>query len=137
MALANAHEPMTVAVYWDNLARRPEQLRRIAEASGTEPLIWDGAAPAPDVEVLLAVDVPEIIPRQTPRLRLLQYASAGVESLYDEPIWHSEVPLATAAGAGAVPMSEHVFALLLELTRGVRRYGEAQRRHEWNDNPPY
>jgi phosphoglycerate dehydrogenase-like enzyme len=137
MAIARPGDPMTVAVYWDDLARRPEQLARIARESGTEPLIWDGADPAPDVEVLLAVDVPAIIPRQTPRLRLLQYASAGVEWLVDQPIWHSDVPLATAAGAGAVPMSEHVFMLLLSLMRGARRHAEAQHRHEWNDQPPY
>src|SRR5579871_6038191 len=109
MTPAHSGESLTIAVYWDDLARRPEQLERIAQASGTAPFIWDGSDPAPDVEVLLAVEVPEIIPRQTPRLRLLQYASAGVESLVDEPIWHSTVPLATAAGAGMVPMSEHVF----------------------------
>jgi phosphoglycerate dehydrogenase-like enzyme len=137
MAPACPGDPMTVAVYWDDLARRPEQLARIARASGTEPFIWDGTAPAPDVEVLLAVDVPAFIPLQTPRLRLLQYASAGVEWLVGEPIWHSDVPLATAAGAGAVPMSEHVFMLLLALIRGAGRYAEAQRRHEWNDDPPY
>src|SRR5205085_2244938 len=60
--------PIRVGVCWDDLAASPEQLGRIAAASRADPIMWDGEAPAPDVEVLIADDVPAVIPHEMPHL---------------------------------------------------------------------
>jgi phosphoglycerate dehydrogenase-like enzyme len=125
---------MRVGVLWDSLARQPDLLRRIAEASGSEPAVWDGVAPAPDVEALISEDIPpDFIPDQTPRLRLLQLGSAGVDTLRGHPVWRSDVQVATASGVHGVQISEHVMMLLLALRRNLRRFMDAQHRHDWDD----
>jgi len=52
-----------VGVYWGELAGRRDQLRRIAEATGVEPVIWREGEPAPDVEALIASTTPDNITR--------------------------------------------------------------------------
>jgi len=125
------NKPWSVGVYAEELAARPDQLRRIAEATGTEPVIWREGEPAPDVEVLVCGKVPDSVPRETPRLRLLQLVSAGSERLHDHPVWRSDVTIATASGVHGVQIAEHVFMLLLALRRHLPQYIAAQRRHLW------
>jgi phosphoglycerate dehydrogenase-like enzyme len=125
-----------VGVCWDDLAASPEQLGRIAAASRADPIIWDGEGPAPDVEVLIADNVPDVIPREVPHLRLLQLISAGVDQLREHPVWRSDVAIATAAGVHGVQIAEHVLMLLLALRRHLPSYLEAQRCHEWTHDRP-
>lgn len=134
--MTNGGEALRVGVHWDELAHQPAQVQRIAQASGAEPIIWDGSDPAPDVDVLISAELPQSIPEQTPHLRLVQTVSAGVEWLPDHPIWRSEVILAKNAGVHAVQIAELAFAMLLALTRDLRRYEQAQQRHEWLENTP-
>src|SRR5438874_6138764 len=123
--------PMRVGVYWDDLAASPEQLGRIAAASRADPIPWDGQPPAPDVEVLIADDVPYMVPGDMPHLRLLQLTSAGVDGMQGHPVWRSDVAIATASGVHGVQIAEHVLMLLLALRRHLPSYVAAQRRHEW------
>ncbi len=128
--------PIRVAVAWQELANQPAQLRRIAEACGSEPLIWDSSASLAGVEVFVAGEGPETLPNEPGDLRLLQCASAGIDWLRDHPIWRSGVQIANASGVHGVQIPEHVFALLLALTRNITGFIEAQHRHEWRDNGP-
>ncbi len=124
--------PLRVGVCWDELAARPDELRRVAEASGAEPVMWEKGAPAPaDIDVLLAASVPDAVPRETPRLRLLQLVSAGAEQLETHPVWRSDVQIATASGVHGVQIAEHVLMLLLALRRHLPQYMAAQRRRLW------
>jgi len=123
--------PWRMGVYWDELAARPDQLRRIAEATGAEPIIREPGEAAPDVEALVGGDLPDTVPAETPRLRLVQLSSAGSEGLRDHPLWRSDIPIATASGVHGVQIPEHVFMLLLALRRHLPRYLQAQRAHAW------
>jgi len=125
------NSPLRVGVSAEELVGRPAQLRRIAEATGAEPVIWREGEPAPDIEALVCGKVPDGVPRETPRLRLLQLVSAGSEQLRDHPVWHSDVPIATASGVHGVQIAEHVFMLLLALRRHLPHYSAAQRLHLW------
>jgi phosphoglycerate dehydrogenase-like enzyme len=125
-----------VAVAWQELAKDPAQLRRIAEACGSEPLIWDGSGSLAGVQVFVGGEGPELLPRERGDLCLLQCASAGVEWLQDQPIWQSDVQIANASGVHGVQIPEHVFALLLALSRNIKGFVEAQRRNDWWDNGP-
>ncbi len=129
-------EPIEVGIFWDELAHDETQLGRIAEASGAPPLIWDGQTPAPMMQALIADSPPATVPEVTPRLRLLQCVSAGIDWLREHPVWRSEVAIATASGVHGVPISEHVFALLLALRRELPRSLAAQRNHEWAHEAP-
>jgi len=120
-----------VGVYWDELVGRRDQLRRIAEATGVEPVIWREGEPAPDVEALIASTTPDSVPRDTPHLRLLQLPSAGSEQMRDHPVWRSGIVIATASGVHGVQIPEHVFMLLLALRRHLPQYLNAQRRRLW------
>ena len=127
-------EELRVGVLWDDLAQRHDLLRRIAEASGAEPFVWDGKSPAPNVDALIADDTPPIfVPGEMPRLHLLQLSFAGVDNLQHHPIWRSDVVIASATGVHGVQIPEHVLLLLLALRRDLPRYMDAQRRHTWDD----
>ncbi len=120
-----------VGVYWDELAARPDQLRRVAEATGAEPVICQEGTAPPDVEVLVGGDLPDTVPRETPHLRLVQLSSAGANQLENHPLWRGDVPIATASGVHGVQIPEHVLMLLLALRRHLPRYIAAQRAHVW------
>jgi phosphoglycerate dehydrogenase-like enzyme len=82
-------------------------------------------------EVLFAWTVPDIIPDQTPGLRWVQLPSAGIDHIRHLPVWESSIIITASKGIHTVPMSEHVFALLLALVRRVPDFVLAQQRHEW------
>lgn len=124
------NDSMRVGVLWGELARRPDQLERIAQATGTPPVVGRPEA-VPDVEVLVTGGVPDSVPAATPRLRLLQLTSAGVERLHDHPVWRSSIPIATASGVHGVQIAEHVLLLLLALRRRLPGYLTDQRAHRW------
>jgi phosphoglycerate dehydrogenase-like enzyme len=66
------------------------------------------------------------------KLRWIQAPSAGIEFVRNVPeLVESDVVLTNARGAHAQTIAEHTFAMLLTLTRGLRYFDEARRRHEW------
>lgn len=68
-----------------------------------------------------------------PRLAWVQSYSAGVENVLAVPglVDRSGLILTNGSGAHGPVIAEHVFALLLHLTRGLSTYGAAQARGEW------
>jgi phosphoglycerate dehydrogenase-like enzyme len=127
-------EELRVGILWDALAQRHDLVRRIAETSGAEPIVWDGTSPAPNVDALISDNTPpSVVPAETPRLRLLQLGFAGVDNLRQHPIWQSEVVVASATGVHGVQIPEHVMLLLLALRRDLPRFIDAQQRHAWED----
>lgn len=90
----------------------------------------------PNAEVLYSSTVPEMVPSGTPELRWIHLPSAGADYLQDRPVWQSEVILTSSKGVHTVPMAEHLFAMLLALSRELPRVIRAQSRHEWLHNSP-
>lgn len=66
------------------------------------------------------------------KLRWVQASSAGVEWMWQVPgLADSEVLVTNMRGAHAATIADHAFAMLLTHTRGLRRFAENQRDHEW------
>ena len=86
---------------------------------------------APKVEILLGLrpiaDLAEL-----PRLRWIQQTGAGADWLLSAPeVVESDVVLTNASGVHAIPIAEHILALMLTLSRRIHRFVRAQRDHEW------
>jgi len=89
-----------------------------------------------DADVLYSWQVPDTVPSQSPRLRWIHVPSAGVDHLKGHPVWASDILLSASTGIHTVPMSEHLFAMLLALTRQVASLVRAQERAEWTHDRP-
>jgi len=67
-----------------------------------------------------------------PRLRWIQAPSAGVEFVANIPaLVESDIVVTNTRGAHATSVGEHVFALLLTFTRGIRTSLEWQQHKHW------
>ena len=91
----------------------------------------------PEAEVVLAnpyrdrTHVTEIL--NAPRLRWIQQRSAGANWLMDYPqAVESDLIVTNASGLHAIPISEHILALMLCLARDVHRSVREQAAHRWN-----
>lgn len=70
---------------------------------------------------------------QMSRLRWFQQWGAGADWLRRYPAFaQSEVILTNVSGVHAIPISEHIFALLLALARRLPEAWQAQRAHDWH-----
>jgi phosphoglycerate dehydrogenase-like enzyme len=86
---------------------------------------------ATDAEVIFGWPSREAI-RAARRLRWVQAHSAGMDWIAGNlELLGSEVPVTSMGAAFAATMVEHVFALLLFLTRGLRYFDAEQRRRAW------
>jgi phosphoglycerate dehydrogenase-like enzyme len=103
----------------------------------------DVTAPsAPDMEKLERADAvvcgsfPLALRRQTPRLRWVQFWSAGVDGrVYPELFENdSKVPVSVATGSGihSAAASEHVLSLMLAFARGLPQSFKAQQEKNWS-----
>lgn len=121
-------------------SRLPDhRLALVHEAAVGYETIRDGDdLPLDRVEIVLGQIEPARL-AQMPRLRWIQSWSAGVDWLLeaDAP---ADLPtglrLTSASGVHAVPIAEHVFALLLALGRGLPAHLRAQRDRQWAPNAP-
>lgn len=73
-------------------------------------------------------------PEQAPNLRWVQTHWAGVDHLRNQPIWNSDVKIATASGIHAPNIGQYVMAQLLAWSNRVPRWLEYQKRAEWPVN---
>ncbi len=87
-----------------------------------------------DAVVLYSWQIPTIVPAETPRLRWIQLPSAGADHIRELPVWTSDIILTASQGIHTVPMSEHLFAMLLALNRQLPAILRAQEQHEWTHN---
>ena len=85
----------------------------------------------PKVEVAFGLrDIGDLA--SVPRLRWIQTIGAGMDWLLRAPeIAQSDIVVTNASGVAAVPIAEHVLALMFVLTRRMHRFAQAQRDHEW------
>jgi phosphoglycerate dehydrogenase-like enzyme len=87
-----------------------------------------------DAVVLYSWQIPNIVPAETPQLRWIQLPSAGADHVRELPVWTSDIIITASQGIHTVPMSEHVFAMLLALNRHLPAILRAQEQHEWIHN---
>lgn len=85
-----------------------------------------------DVEVLytsFATQLPS--PDHAPRLRWIQFYSAGIDSVLDHPLIQTAVSCTTASGVHAVTMAEYVFAVVLAWYHRLPRIIGWQQGRQW------
>ena len=91
-------------------------------------------------EVMLGFPPPALV-AQAPRLRWLQSWSAGLDWLVEHNAFNpSAIPdlvVTSASGIHAVPIGEHVFAILLALSRKLPRALRDQRHARWGTSEDY
>ncbi|WP_319559022.1 D-2-hydroxyacid dehydrogenase [Marispirochaeta sp.] len=79
-----------------------------------------------DIDVLLKM----------PSLKWYQAWTAGVDHLLEDPrIMESSFKISTASGIHPVALTEHIFALLLTLSRGLQYSQGFRRQHSWKKVP--
>lgn len=84
-----------------------------------------------EVEIVVGILPREWIAR-APRLRWFQQWGAGASWLLRYPkIAASDLIITNTSGIHAIPISEHIFAMLLAFARGLHKTMPAQQRHAW------
>jgi len=135
----------TIMMVYDQLLNdatvSDEHLQQIRKAAPEAKLIiirnqeeWDQrkAEIAPKVQVLFARR-PANWFQQLPNLRWIQQTGAGADWLLQSPqLVESDVILTNTSGSHAIPISEHVLAIMLSLARGISRHIKNQVKHAWD-----
>lgn len=84
-----------------------------------------------DVEILYTIWFPFDPTEVAPRLKWIQLSTAGVDHLLNSPVMKSQVIITTTSGIHAVPIAEHVFAMMLSLVKRLPLALENQKHREW------
>ena len=87
----------------------------------------------PGADVLIAGPFTRQIFSRAGKLKWVQSHGAGVDRFMFDEFIASVIPLANAKGVHPIPMSEHVFAMMLAFERGLHISLEWQKKREWND----
>jgi phosphoglycerate dehydrogenase-like enzyme len=85
-----------------------------------------------EVEILYtSFDTPLPSPEQAPRLRWVQFYSAGVDSIINCPLVRTPVIFTSASGVHAINMAEYVFTMTLAWFRRFPRLLQWQQCGQW------
>ncbi|HEY0754064.1 MAG TPA: D-2-hydroxyacid dehydrogenase [Ktedonobacteraceae bacterium] len=84
----------------------------------------------PEIEVLYAHTTPFDLDL-VPNLRWVQLNSAGVDLLYDTPLWQSEIAITSASGIHAVQIAEYVLGMLLSYAHHFPEIARLQSSGRW------
>ncbi len=84
----------------------------------------------PEMEIAYGGLARAQIPQAT-KLRWLQVAGAGVNGLITPEIQNSDLVITNASGIHAEPITEHMFGMLLVVTRRLREAWEQQKTRQW------
>ena len=83
-------------------------------------------------EVLFATRIPPEVVKRAPRLRWIQFTSAGVDHLWQPSLGQHNVTVTSTKGIHAHPMAEFVMGAVLAFEKGVPRMLRSQREHRWD-----
>ncbi len=87
---------------------------------------------APKVEVVLGLR-PAVWFNDMPNLRWAQQTGAGANWLLETPeVVQSDMILTNASGVHAIPIAEHILALMFTLSRGIHQSVRWQTKHKWD-----
>ena len=110
-----------------------EQLKPLRDVSPEVEVTCAGAERAnySQADVLYAGSPPRDLAR-APRLRWVQLHMAGVNGIYDHPLYRdTAIPLTTTSGVHAATIAEYALTMLLALAHRVPRMVEWQARGGW------
>jgi phosphoglycerate dehydrogenase-like enzyme len=83
-------------------------------------------------EVLFATRIPPDVVRRAPRLRWIQFTSAGVDHLWHPSLGEANIAVTTTRGIHAYPMAEFVMSCVLVFAKGIPRLLQQQRERQWS-----
>jgi phosphoglycerate dehydrogenase-like enzyme len=86
---------------------------------------------APGCDVLLTFRVPDDVATRAPGLKWIQLLSAGADHVLHGPLKNIRIPIATASGIHATPISEYTLASMLSYAHRIHTAIRAQIRREW------
>jgi phosphoglycerate dehydrogenase-like enzyme len=90
-----------------------------------------------DTEIFFGTDIKDWI-KILPDLKWVQVAIAGVDWLLDDPdIAGSDAAITNASGVHAIPVSEHVLAIMLSFCRNMNVHFKDQMNRKWRRLPEY
>ncbi len=67
----------------------------------------------------------------SPKLRWVHALSAGIDGFLLPQILEGKVLLTNSRGIHGIPISEHVFAIMLAFSRGLNQFGRNQTQNKW------
>lgn len=85
------------------------------------------------VQILFGQRGPVLGATQYPSLRWVQAQSAGIDYLYDDPIWSSPILITTTVGIHATPIAERAMSLILAFQSQLPMLMALKARCEWLD----
>jgi phosphoglycerate dehydrogenase-like enzyme len=85
-----------------------------------------------EADGVLCGSLPAELRAQSPRLRYIQFWSAGVDRLLYPALFANGATVATGSGVHAAAASEHVLSMMLAFARGLPRSFAAQQAHDWS-----
>jgi phosphoglycerate dehydrogenase-like enzyme len=97
-------------------------------ANDEESLAWESV----DADVFFGFHFPEELLAQARRLTWIQSAGAGIERNLSPAIQASSIALTNASGLAAVPIAEHVIALILMFCRNLHVAYGLQQAARWD-----
>lgn len=86
-----------------------------------------------DIDILVTWGSMDIRPLylDAPKLTWIHSLSAGIEGLIFSEIKNANTILTNSRGIHGIPVSEHVFAMMLAFTRGLDVFIRQQAKHQW------
>lgn len=87
----------------------------------------------PTADILIAwgfINIDEHLPN-APRLRWIHALSAGVEKILSPTVAEAPIQLTNVRGIHGIPMSEHVFGMMLAFSRSIAGFARQQQDAVW------
>ena len=87
----------------------------------------------PTADILIAwgfINIDEHLPN-APRLRWIHALSAGVEKILSPMVAEASIQLTNVRGIHGIPMSEHVFGMMLAFSRSIAGFARQQQDAVW------
>ncbi|MFI2857915.1 D-2-hydroxyacid dehydrogenase [Paenibacillus sp. JSM ZJ436] len=115
-----------------------EEQNRITEAAqGYELVVGkykelpSGTVSSADIVLGWTKDAQEEALQENSRVRWIQVWSAGVDKLPLQDFKARGIQLTNASGVHSIPITEHIFSLMLAFNRNLHRAIEGQSSHQW------
>ncbi|MDR5694987.1 MAG: D-2-hydroxyacid dehydrogenase [Armatimonadota bacterium] len=87
---------------------------------------------APEAEIMVGWNLPREAIAQAPNLKWIHSTAAGVDQLLFPEILEREILVTTSSGIHAIPLCEHVFAMMLALSRRLHYAIRQQIHRRWD-----
>jgi len=87
---------------------------------------------APEAEVMVGWNLPREAIARAPNLRWIHSTAAGVDQLLFPEVLERDILVTTSSGIHAIPLCEHVFAMMLALSRRLHSAIRQQIHRRWD-----